>query len=60
MEIHEFGQENSRKIVLIPGNMMCWKQFEAVITLLEKKFHVIAISIGFCTTSRHERSCPGS
>ena len=44
MEVHEFGKENSRKIVLIPGNMMCWKQFEAVIPLLEKDFHVIAVS----------------
>ena len=44
MEVHEFGEENSRKIVLIPGNMMCWKQFENVIPLLEKEFHVIAVS----------------
>lgn len=44
MEVHEFGKENSRKIVLIPGNMMCWTQFENVIPLLEKEFHVIAVS----------------
>ena len=44
MEVHEFGKENIRKIVLIPGNMMCWKQFEAVIPLLKKEFHVIAVS----------------
>ena len=37
-------EENSRKIVLIPGNMMCWTQFENVIPLLEKEFHVIAVS----------------
>lgn len=44
MEVQEFGIENSRKIVLIPGNMMCWRQFENVIPLLEKDFHVIAVS----------------
>ena len=44
MEAHEFGKENSRKIVLIPGNMMCWRQFEDVIPLLSNDFHVIAVS----------------
>lgn len=39
MEIQEFGKENSRKIILIPGNMMCWKQFEDVIPLLGKDHH---------------------
>ncbi len=44
MEVVEFGKENSRRIVLIPGNMMSWKQFAQVIPLLEKGFHVIAVS----------------
>lgn len=44
MEAVEFGKENRRKIVLIPGNMMSWRQFEHVIPLLEKDFHVIAVS----------------
>lgn len=44
MEVQEFGKENSRKIVLIPGNMMCWRQFENVIPLLSKEYHVIAVS----------------
>ena len=44
MEAHEFGKENSRKIVLIPGNMMCWKQFKNEIPLPEKDYHVIAVS----------------
>ena len=44
MDVHEFGKENRRKIVLIPGNMMCWKQFGAVIPLLEKDCHVVAVS----------------
>ena len=45
MEVQEFGQENSRKIVLVPGNMMSWRQFEGVIPLLEKDFHVVAVSM---------------
>ena len=44
MEVREFGNENGRKIVLIPGNMMSWRQFEHVIPLLEKDYHVIAVS----------------
>ena len=44
MVVQEFGKENSRKIVLIPGNMMSWRQFEHVIPLLQKDFHVIAVS----------------
>ncbi len=44
MEAVEFGRENRRRIVLIPGNMMSWRQFEHVIPLLEKDYHVIAVS----------------
>lgn len=44
MEAYEFGKNNAKKILLIPGNMMCWKQFEDVIPFLEKDYHVIAIS----------------
>ncbi len=44
MEFVEFGKENRRKIVLIPGNMMSWLQFGHVIPLLEKDFRVIAVS----------------
>ena len=44
MEAYEFGTENSRRILLIPGNMMSWRQFEDVIPLLSEKYHVIAIS----------------
>lgn len=44
MDVHEFGQEHPQKIVLIPGNTMCWRQFEGVIPLLAKQYHVIAIS----------------
>ena len=44
VEVQEFGKQNSRKIMLLPGNMMSWRQFEAVIPLLEKQYHVIAVS----------------
>lgn len=44
MQAIEFGTENTRKIVLIPGNMMSWRQFERLIPLLEKDYHLIAIS----------------
>ena len=44
MEAVSFGKENKRKIVLIPGNMMSWRQFEHLIPLLEPDFHVTAIS----------------
>ena len=44
MEIKEFGKENPQKIVLIPGCMMCWKQFDTLIPYLAKRYHVIAVS----------------
>lgn len=27
MEVQEFGKKNSRKIMLLPGNMMSWCSF---------------------------------
>ena len=44
MDIHEFGKENGRKIVLLPGNMMSWRQFRNLIPLLQDDFRVIAVS----------------
>ena len=44
MEAVEFGKENKRKIILIPGNMMSWRQFDNLIPLLEPDFHVTAVS----------------
>mgnify|MGYP002106141686 CR=1 FL=1 len=35
------ADRKGRKIMLLPGNMMSWRQFEAVIPLLEKQYHVI-------------------
>lgn len=45
MEIVEFGEENEKKILLIPGNMMSWKQFDEVVPLLMKDYYVIAVSL---------------
>ncbi len=44
MKVKEFGTDNEKKIMLIPGTMMCWKQFEPIIPLLEKTCRVIAVS----------------
>lgn len=44
MKIKEFGRDHDAKVMLIPGTMMCWKQFEPIIPLLEKECHVIAVS----------------
>ena len=44
MQAKEFGRGHNRRIVLIPGNMMSWRQFKDVIPILEQDFHVIAVS----------------
>lgn len=44
MKVKEFGTDNEKKIMMIPGTMMCWKQFEPIIPLLEKTYRVIAVS----------------
>ena len=35
MEIKRFGDPEGKKIMLLHGNLMCWRQFEDVIPLLE-------------------------
>lgn len=44
MEIKQFGDHNGKKIMLLHGNLMCWRQFEDVIPLLEKTYCVYAVS----------------
>ena len=44
MEVREFGIKNQKKIMFIPGNMMCWKQFKGVIPFLADSYHVTAVS----------------
>ena len=41
MEIKRFGDPEGKKIMLLHGNLMCWRQFEDVIPLLEKEFDVL-------------------
>ena len=45
MEAVEFGSGNDRSIVLVPGNMMSWRQFEHVIPLLADEYRVVAVSL---------------
>ena len=44
MEIKRFADPEGKKIMLLHGNLMCWRQFEDVIPLLEKEFDVYAVS----------------
>ena len=44
MEIKRFGNTQGRTIMLLHGNLMCWRQFEDVIPLLEKDGCVYAVS----------------
>lgn len=44
MEIKQFGNRAGEKIMLLHGNLMCWRQFEDVIPLLEKAYCVYAVS----------------
>ena len=44
MEIKQFGDMRGKTILLLHGNLMCWRQFESLIPLLERKFRVYAVS----------------
>ena len=44
MEIKRFGCMQGKTVMLLHGNLMCWRQFEDLIPLLEKKFRVYAVS----------------
>ena len=44
MEIKRFGDQKDGKIMLLHGNLMCWRQFEDVIPLLENTYCVYAVS----------------
>lgn len=37
MDIKRFGNRQGKTIMLLHGNLMCWRQFENLIPLLEKK-----------------------
>ena len=45
MKVYAFGKPDAPAILLLPGTCCDWKgNFEAVIPLLEKQYHVIAVS----------------
>ena len=41
MNIHEFGTENEKTLLLIHPSVVKWDYFEAVIPLLQKKYHLL-------------------
>ena len=44
MEIQHFGKQTGKTILLLHGNLMCWRQFADVIPFLEPDFSVYAVS----------------
>ena len=44
MEIKTFGPAEGKKLMLLHGNLMCWRQFEEIIPLLAKEYRVYAVS----------------
>lgn len=44
MEIKHFGDPQGKSVLLLHGNLMCWRQFEDLIPLLEKDYSVYAVS----------------
>ena len=44
MEIKRFGAMRGKTIMLLHGNLMCWRQFENLIPLLGKNFRVYTVS----------------
>ena len=53
MEIRQSGVPTGKKLMLLHGNLMCWRQFEDVIPLLEPAYCVYAVSFdGFDGTGK--------
>ena len=53
MEIKRFGNPTGKKMMLLHGNLMCWRQLEDVIPLLKEEFDVYAVSFdGFDGTGK--------
>lgn len=44
MEIKHFGNSEGKSVLLLHGNLMCWRQFEDLIPLLEQDYSVYAVS----------------
>ena len=53
MEIKRFSNIEGKTMMLLHGNLMCWRQIEDLIPLLERKFCVYAVSFdGFDGTGK--------
>lgn len=53
MEIRQFGPPHGKTVMLLHGNLMCWRQFEDVIPLLAEQYRVLAVSLdGFDGTGQ--------
>jgi len=44
MKIYEFGIKGNKTIMCLPGNFMTHRQFENIVPLLEKDYHVLTVS----------------
>lgn len=44
MKCYEFGNREGKTILCLPGNFMTHRQFEHLVPLLEKEYHVITVS----------------
>lgn len=56
MEIKHFGDPQGKSVLLLHGNLMCWRQFEDLIPLLENDYSVYAVSFDGFDGSR-SRGC---
>lgn len=54
MEIKQFGDQKGKKIMLLHGNLMCWRQFEDVIPLL--KIRIACMPSASMALTERERS----
>lgn len=53
MKFYEYGKENRKSIMLLPGNLMTHRQFELLVPMLEKDYHIIMVSFdGFDETGK--------
>ena len=51
MKFYEFGKENEKTIMLLPGNLMTHRQYEKLVPMLDNKYHIITVSFdGFDET----------
>ena len=53
MEFQRLGDPQKKRVMLLHGNLMCWRQFEDVIPILARDYCVYAVSFdGFDGTGR--------